>query len=562
MKLKVNILLCIIILFGFTLRIYNINWDQNFHLQPDERFLTMLNNAMKLPQTFSQYLDPATSTFNPANIHFTFFVYGIFPLTIGKILTLLFHTDNYNDFTILGRFLSALADTGVIYFVYKIAESTWGMAREEKLRFIPLLAAFLYAISVLPIQLSHFFATDTFLNFFTIASFAYALSFSYQRKKKDIAISALCLGCAIACKITAIFILPLNAVFLAAGFLPKHHVFSLKNLFHIRFFPVFGTLLMYMAITYATVRIADPYLFQSQNLLNPTINNNFHQSLQMLESENTPTTTFPPSVQWLHKTPVLFSLKNLMFFGLGLPQFLLVIIGCYFVLKKSLRSDLLIIFLWVLCFFLYQSTQFSKVIRYFLIIYPFLAMISAIGFYYLLKNIPRVFTWVSFLILFIWPLSFISIYGHTNTRVAASEWIYENIPDRSIILGELWDDPLPLQVPQTYNKHFDGQLMPVFDPDSSEKWQKMNDLLTKGDYLILSSNRAWGSIPTVPERYPQTIQYYKDLFAGKLAYKKIKEFTSYPSLSYLEIPITFPDNWAEEQFTVFDHPQVMIFQKM
>src|SRR5207253_1272950 len=120
-----------------------------------------------------------------------------------------------------------------------------------------------------------------------------------------------------------------------------------------------------------------------------------------------------------------------------------------------------------------------------------------------------------------------------------------------------WDDPLPLPLePKSYL----GELLPVFDPDTPEKWNKIDSLLHVGNYLILSSNRGWGSIPTVPEKYPRMTQFYKELFAGRLGYKKVAEFTSYPSLAYLGIPITFPDDWAEESFTVYDHPKVMIFK--
>jgi hypothetical protein len=107
---------------------------------------------------------------------------------------------------------------------------------------------------------------------------------------------------------------------------------------------------------------------------------------------------------------------------------------------------------------------------------------------------------------------------------------------------------------------YDIQELPVFDPDTQQKWDKMDSLLGQGDYLILSSNRGWGSIPTVPERYPQMTKFYHDLFAGKTDYKKVAEFTSYPSLTYLGIPITIPDENAEEAFTVYDHPVVMIFK--
>ena len=54
-------------------------------------------------------------------------------------------------------------------------------------------------------------------------------------------------------------------------------------------------------------------------------------------------------------------------------------------------------------------------------------------------------------------------------------------------------------------------------------------------------------------------QFYQDLLAGKTQFKKVAEFTSFPSLKYLGLPVTLDDSSADETFTVYDHPTVMIF---
>jgi hypothetical protein len=92
----------------------------------------------------------------------------------------------------------------------------------------------------------------------------------------------------------------------------------------------------------------------------------------------------------------------------------------------------------------------------------------------------------------------------------------------------------------------------------------MNNILNKADYYVLSSNRGWGSITTVPEKYPMMSKFYNDLLSGKTNYKLIKEFTSYPSLCYM-LHVTcymLNDQWADESFTVYDHPKVMIFKNV
>lgn len=148
-------ILVLILLLGFFFRIIGLNWDQNSHLHPDERFLTMVSTEMKTPSNFLEYLDPSKSKFNPANIGFPFYVYGISPVTFNKLLAMIDGNNDYNNLALQGRFLSAVADFLVIIFIFLFLRLA-----EKKYNFSPLIkffASFIYACSVLPIQLSHFF---------------------------------------------------------------------------------------------------------------------------------------------------------------------------------------------------------------------------------------------------------------------------------------------------------------------------------------------------------------------------------------------------------------------
>jgi hypothetical protein len=85
----------------------------------------------------------------------------------------------------------------------------------------------------------------------------------------------------------------------------------------------------------------------------------------------------------------------------------------------------------------------------------------------------------------------------------------------------------------------------------------MVENLAQADYIILSSNRLYDSIPRLPMRYPLTSRYYELLFNGELGFERVKEFASYPTFLGIQIP----DQSAEESFSVYDHPRVQIFQK-
>ncbi|MBD3279222.1 MAG: hypothetical protein GF390_00750, partial [Candidatus Pacebacteria bacterium] len=477
-------------------------------------------------------------------------------------------------FTLLGRFSAGLADLIVVLLIFKTVELLEKNQANKTTWFGPAVkywASLFYATAVLPIQLAHFFATDPFLNLLAFASIYAALRFFYQSQKTWLLGSGVFLGMALASKISAIFILPINLLLLS-GQQQLPNWTKLKKQFSHYLFTSLKNWLIFIIITYVSLRLADPYLFAHANLLDPRLNPDFIANLKTLKSWEGPDVMFPPAIQWISKGP-WFGLKNLSLYGLGLIHTLLAAAGLITlgkIIKNHYRQywHLALLYLSVLAVFIYQSLQFVKALRYFLLLYPFLAILGGIALNQLIiklqKTLPQKYYSTMIigilLMLLTWPLMFNSIYVRPHSRVSASHWLYRNLPTNSLILTEHWDDGLPLSVLPTYHKTFRFKQLPVFDPDTPEKFAKFTQLLDQADYYILTSNRGWGSIPTVPDKYPQMTRFYADLFAGKLGYQKIAEFTSYPSLQYLGIPITINDDQADETFTVYDHPKVMVFK--
>lgn len=567
---KQKILLIAIICLAAVFRFTGVNWDQNTHLHPDERFLTMVGIDLKIPNNFLDYLDPDKSTLNPTNIldtsgnkKYSFYVYGSLPVTLNKIFAVLSDNDNYNGFTITGRMFSAFLDLLVIVLIFKTVRIL-----EEKANLdsqIKYYATFFYAIAVIPIQLSHYFAVDSFLNTFLFLSFYSALEFYFNKRLIYVLICGIFFGFAFASKITALLMLPLLLVFLLIAYLRgvefKKNIFSsLLNNKQSLIKPII-TIFIFLITIYFSTRIANPYLFENFSFLNPQINIQFMQSLLTLKSFSGENVWYPPAVQWYSKTRIIYPLINLAIYGLGIPYFVLSIIGIILLLWRKVSVLLSITIIWLLLFFIYQASQFAAALRYFVLIYPFLAIFAGYSFVTIFRKIHFVFRILIIITVLLWPLSFFSIYVTPHSRIQASEWIYQNLPSGTTIAWELWDDPLPLPLPSINNKTYRHLELAIFDPDTQDKWLNLNDKLNKADYYILSSNRAWGSIPTVPKKYPITSLFYKELFANKKDFVKKIEFTSYPSLKYLGIPLEFPDDNAEETFTVYDHPKVLILKK-
>jgi len=150
-----------------------------------------------------------------------------------------------------------------------------------------------------------------------------------------------------------------------------------------------------------------------------------------------------------------------------------------------------------------------------------------------------------------------------------------------------FDDGLPLRLGELgfdgYGGFYQGGLnLQIYWDDNAAKLKRYVDTLTQGDFIFMSSNRQWASVTRVTERYPLTTAYYRALigcpvdrdiiwcynvakpgmFQGRLGYKLVAVFESFPTI---DIPGVFKwevnDQFAEEAFTVYDHPKVLIFQK-
>lgn len=556
---KKSIFIILIFILALSLRLYGLNWDQNNHLQPDERFLTMLTNDIQLPASLKQYFDTSNSPLNPYNYSsYKFFVYGTFPVFLTKYLAVFLKLDDYNHITLLGRFLSAFFDSTNIILLYFIS-------KKFLKSFYQLLPSFLYAFLVLPLQLSHFFAVDTFLSFFILLTFTFLVY--------DFLIPAfIFFGLALSCKISALYFVPVIFLFL----------FKNKNLksicLPIRLIALaFGGFL----ISFLVFRLFQPYAFI--HFFTP--NSDFINSLKTLSAYTDAGIYYPPGVQWLDRPLIFDSLYYHLVWALGLSFSLpfLYLVFCFLFKKPKLKFNLIfIISFWIIFLFVFQSLQFSHTMRYFLLIYPFLCLV----FSTLLSHFKIKKSLVIFILILnvIYSLAFLSIYSRPNSRVLATEWINQNISQNNVISSEYWDDALPLGY-----SAYQSESLAFFDPDTDEKWQKINASLDKIDYLIMSSNRLWASISRLPDKYPLTSKFYENLFSGKSYFTLDKQFLSYPGypLPFLKScfyfgPANYPglkiswfsvdencsfpgiylrDDTAEEAFTVYDHPQVLIFKK-
>ncbi len=554
--------LFLILILACLLRVYALDWDQNYHLHPDERMLIIVADRIH----FFNKLNPE------------FFNYGSLPVYILKGIGQIHDTfrepiiSTYEHLLFPGRIISTIADLATIIGIYGIASLLFKKSK------IPIYAAFLYAIAFFPIQNSHFFVVDVFLTCFTTYFLYFLLRYISDLRLKHLLISAIVFAALITTKITAIiFYIPFLVILVL---LHRQKLFVLVQrlvIFHLFVF-LFSFIFM-------------PYLYLDFQI--------FFTDIKMQMRMGRDPYVFPYTLQYVQTTAYWYFIKNIIMWGIGPIISLLAAIGIWNVIRLRIRNyelkiklkelssyklQVTVIFFY-LFYFLVVGISEVKFMRYMLPIYPGILILAGYGLhvistYYKEQKMPinRILKGIFLASALIWTGMFINIYSSPHTRIEASQWVLEHISPGSTIAIEHWDDRIPLD----FSERYQLQELTIYDqPDNESKWRLLASKLETSDYLIIASNRLYTPLQRLTDCskykscYPLTDQYYKKLFKGEdlstlipsqssLRFKKVAEFSNYPhvTLPIINYELRINDDSADESFTVYDHPKIMIFKRI
>ena len=615
-KLSPGMLLPLILVVALGLRLYGIDWDQGRGFHPDERSIYMRSDCMyrvlaEDPGYASCTRDwpemeaglPSIGTFfdadrSPLNPHW-------FPLGSIIIYLLVFSRFIIEFFTdpnpllhmaFVGRSISALADVGGIFLVYLLGKRIYG-------RRAGLLAAALVALAVVHIQLSHFYRPETLLVFSLLASFWFMLQVMERRRLRDSVLLGLLVGLAFAIKVSVLpLLLPLV---LAYGF----RLFtSSQGQWLTRARRETGRVLRH-ALAGATVAVAVFVVLTPYALIDLP---DFVWWIEREADIARLAGSVPYTIQYIGTTPFLYELRQTSLWALGLPLGIVAWCGLLFTLFKVTRKGLtrraeLLFLAWVVPSFLLVGSFEVKFLRYIFPVIPFLILMGSAMLFWMLeraRSLPSsrvtfgggvdrarglLFRYMPHAVMGIiamvvvatgfYALSFERVYANSHTAIQASRWINENVPKNSTILSDThWDEWIPdinsYRVPQ----------IPIYERDTLEKMDSIARQLAQGDYLVFYSNRTYGSVARVPDRFPLSSRYYQLLFSGRLGYQLEKTFTSYPQL----LEVAFVDDtftraglpepkpmeasssaalslrlgYADNDVITYDHPKVLLFKNV
>jgi len=425
--------LFLILLLGAYLRFTGLNWDEGTHLHPDERFLTLVESAIQLPDSISTYLDTAASPLNPYNANYTFFVYGTFPIFLVRYLAEWAGMADYGQVQLVGRAVSASFDLLSLVLLYLLGRRLYG-------RRVGLLAALFGSLSVLLIQHSHFFVVDSIANTFVLAGVLFAVRAMQHGELSDYLLFGLMLGLSVASKISTAPLAGLIALAALVRWLraqPEHR----QDLLARTLLYLVGAAL----VSLLTFRIFQPYAFSGPGFFGLRPNPSWLANMAEIRQQQAGNTDAPYALQWADRAPVWFSFKNMVLWGLGLPLGIAAWLGwgwaAYELIRRRDVRHLLPV-VWTGAFFVWQSIGFTKAMRYQIPVYPLLALLAAWGLFEAWKRARELSGFrrraasaaaagAALIVVAgtaLWAFAFTSIYREPFTRAAASRWIYASIP--------------------------------------------------------------------------------------------------------------------------------------
>ena len=522
----------------------------------------------------------------------------------------------YYHIVAAARVLTALVDLGTVLLTFLLAR--WLFSTE-----VALLAALLLALNVLHIQLAHFFTVDPFMTFFVMLSLYFLVTAlprnALAPRPGRAYLAAIAFGLAVGSKFSAVYLLfPFLLYARLAGNWRKRWTWR-----HLA-----GLLL----VATASFALTNPFalLDWTCTVLSPAIDlgplripalnwgscylENVVRQQQMVSGA----ADLGFTRQYSQTTPFLYYIEMQVKWGMGPLLGVTAFAGLFWALIRGIwrtlarrpawlarlstllpdwlqpqhvRRGELILLAWIIPYFLTTGLFFVKFMRYMQPLVPLLLILAAALILRPSNVIARnLLAGAVVGTTALYAIGFHNMYASPHPWDNASFWIFDHVPPGSLILDEQWDDPLP-----TTQRLLDGAILSrtqyeygsltwLTGADSGDTVNKLiinADRLADADYLIIASNRIYGVIPRISQRYPLSNQYHELLFTEQLGYELVYFDVRGPNWGGYHL---WPDPFAglgltppaavdsylrdtglrfgrfDESFTVYDQPLVMIWQ--
>ena len=581
------------------LRLQGIDWDGGNFYHPDERSIYMRVDCMYRTLTDAPGwqacanrdfpLDtpgfPSISTFfdkdaSPLNPHWFPLGTIIIYLLVGVrfVLDALMDQVRLQDLATAGRTIAAFVDAGSVLLMYFLGARLFG-------RPVGLLAAVLLALSVINIQITHFYRPESFVVLLALGSFWWMLNVLERGRLRDHVGLGLLIGTTFAFRGSSVPMLaPLAITYGVVAWRAWRS--SEPEAPVARLAPTVRRAALAAGVALAAFVVLQPYAILD-----------FYKYVGDLAWEAGIARTagqVPYTVQYVGTPRTgLYEFQQTVVWALGVPLGLVAWAGLGLSVARGLRrprtAEWLLVS-WVVVLILIIVPFFEvKFLRYIAPVLPVMVLLgsrwlveahswararSSVLARAVIAGIAAIALATGF-----YALAFVSSYGQDHPGVQASAWMNANAAPGSVVLTDNhWDEGFGDL------GRFSVSQLPMYEGDTRAKLQRIADDVADADYIMAYSNRPWGSIARLPERYPFSAAYYRALFSGELGYELVQAFARYPTLagvSFVHDPFTragLPEpavlpgiepsalaldlGWADENVVNYDRPLVLVWRNV
>ena len=606
-------------------RLINLSWGLPYPMHPDERNMANAIQQLQCPIQSSEFriqncFNPHFFAYGQFPLYLGYGIVMILKFFDGDLGMPISFEEAAFSLRLISAVASALNFIVLLKLLSVILSNAKNLAKRNTLSLDPPVASqphddwwwvnaiLIFTFSPFFIQFSHFGTTESLLMllYSLIIYFSFKIVKPNSIAKKDLLILAFFSGMAIATKIssTLFLIIPVSVI------LDKFFATSLKRPSLTRALKYGFSLVYLIGLTLLITIFFSPHNFIS-----------FPQFLGSMKYESDVAFGFYRAFytrQFAGIIPIIFQFLKIFPYVLGWPAFIFFLLGFIFLPYKRVFN---IVRLAILFGFLPSAFFYAKWTRFMTPILPLMLLFTVlflISMYrYILNRISKIhikyqkfyilICYYAFYILifaFILPgIAYLSVYQNPDVRFTASEWIYKNIPDNSYILFEtanVVDIPInpksEIRNPkQIQNSNYQMISFNFYDLDENLLLQsELQEHLAKADYIFIPSRRIFAnhycdknfqfpisnfqsnfnfqitnfekSCKYLRKKYPLLNEYYDKLFSGELGFEKVAEFASYPNFKFqilnFKFNLVFPDEEAEETWTVFDHPVIKIYKRI
>ena len=589
------VILPLILVVALALRLNGLDWDNGNFYHPDERSFLLRAACMHSVLTESPGWEfcqspelppdnpgfPSIGAFfdkdaSPLNPHW--FPLGsvlIYLLVAVRFLLGLFMDGvGLNDLALAGRIISAFVDVATAWLVFLLGRRLFGAAAG-------LLAAALTAFAVVSIQLAHFYRPEPFVLFLAPLAFWWMLNALERNRLRDHVLLGVVIGATFASRGSSLpMLVPVALTYLTLAWRRRDGDETVSLTLQRIARPVAFA----AGASFLTFFVLQPYAILDYR----QYVGDLAGQVNMVGNAG----SVPFTLQYVGAPLTgLYELRQTIVWGLGTPLGIAAWGGLAVSAVAAFRRPRIgewLLLSWVAIFLVSVVPLFEvKFLRY---VAPALPVLILLGSRWLVEAhrlarargnalgyaagalIAVILAATAF-----YALAFVGIYRHDHPGQQASDWMNANVPAGAVALTDNhWDEGFP-----NLGK-FNVAQLPMYEPDTTAKARDVAERVASADYIMAYSNRTWGSIARVPDRYPYSAAYYRALFSGELGYELAQGFTRYPTfmgVTFVHDPFTRagverPDSipgvetgpivldlgYADENVVNYDRPLTLVWR--